>query len=111
MDHVSFALVTEAGDPACYRDAIEVDDHERWVTVMEEEMESLERNETWSLVNLPKGSKAISCMWVFRKKDGEQYKARLFAKGFAQKEGIDYNEIFSPVVKHTSIRLLLAIVA
>jgi len=110
-EHVSFALVTEAGDPACYRDAIEADDHDKWVTAMEQEMESLERNETWSLVDLPKGSKAIGCKWVFRKKDKEQYKARLVAKGFAQKEGVDYNEIFSPVVKHTSIRLLLAIVA
>ena len=49
--------------------------------------------------------------WVFRKKDNEQYNARLVAKGFAQKEGIDYNEIFSLVVNHTSIWVLLAIVA
>jgi len=61
-------------------------------------------------VNLPRGSKAISCRWVFRKKNIEQYKVKLVAKGYSQKKGIYYNEIFSPVVKHTSIRLLLAIV-
>ena len=74
-------------------------------------MESLDRNQTWTLVNLPKDSKALGCRWVFRKKDDEQYKSRLVAKGYALKEGIDYNEIFSPIVKHTSIQLLLAIVA
>ena len=70
----------------------------------------MDRNQTWTLVNLPKNSKTIDCRKVFRKKDNKQYKARLVAKRYAQKEGIDYNEIISSVVKHTSIRMLLAIV-
>jgi len=73
-------------------------------------MESLDRNQIWTLVNLPKDFKAIGCWWVFHK-DNEQYKVRLVAKGYAQKESIDYNEIFSSVVKHTSIRMSLVIVA
>ena len=62
-------------------------------------------------MNLLKDSKAICCRWVFRKKDIEQYKAMLVAKEYSQKEGIDYNEIFSPLVKDTSIQFLLIIVA
>ena len=67
---------------------IKADDHDKWIKAMEEEMESLDRNQTWTLVDLLKDSKAIGCRWVFRKKDNEQYKARLVAKGYAQKEGI-----------------------
>jgi len=62
------------------------------------------------LVNLSKDSKAICCGLVFHKKDNEQYKAKLVAKGYAQNEGIDYNEIFSSVVKHTSLWMLIAMV-
>ena len=56
-------------------------------------MESLDRNQTWTLVNLSKDLKVIGCRWIFRK-DNEQYKVRLIAKRYAYKEGIDYNEIF-----------------
>ena len=60
-DRVSFALVTETGDLGSYREVIEADDHDKWITAMEQEMKSLDRNQTWELVDLPKDSKIIYC--------------------------------------------------
>ena len=117
-DMVAYALPIADDDvPSTYTEAISNPDGVKWKQAMNEEMQSLHKNRTWELVKLPKGKKAIGCKWVYAKKEGFpgkneiRYKARLVAKGYAQKEGIDYNEVFSPVVKHLSIRILLALVA
>ena len=78
-------------------------------------MDSLLRNQTWELTKLPVGKKVLHNKWVYRIKnehDGsKRYKARLVVKGFQQKKGTDYLEIFSPVVKMSTIRLVLGMVA
>lgn len=81
---------------------------------MEEELEAIERNDTWELTNLPEGARAIGSKWVYklkRNQDGniETFKARLVVQGFSQKFGIDYDEIFAPVARSTTMRLLLSI--
>jgi len=82
---------------------------------MQEEMSSLQKNQTYELVKLPEGMKALKNKWVFKlKKDGQgkliKHKARLVVKGFQQKKGIDFNEIFSTVVKMMSIRVILGLI-
>eukprot|EP00253_Pinus_taeda_P032625 PITA_32625 len=82
---------------------------------MEEEMDSLMHNQTWDLVRLPIVKTTLKNKWVYRleEEDGgkQRYKARLVVKGFAQKKGIDFDEISSHVVKMTSIRTILSLVA
>ncbi|KAE8693200.1 Cellulose synthase-like protein D2 [Hibiscus syriacus] len=118
VDMVAYTLpVVDDDIPITYQETIQSLDNDKWKSVMDEEMQSLQKNNTWKLAQLPKGKRAIGCKWVFVNKDGShskkyvRYKARLVTKGYAQKEGIDYNEVFSPVMKHSSIRILLALVA
>ena len=77
-------------------------------------MESMYSNSIWSLVKAPKGVKPIRCKWIYKRKrrsNGkvETFKSRLVAKGYTQKGGIDYEEIFSPVAMLKSIQILLAV--
>ncbi|GBO22093.1 Retrovirus-related Pol polyprotein from transposon TNT 1-94 [Araneus ventricosus] len=84
-------------------------EQQNWKAALDEEMESMKENEVWDLEELPMDRKAISCRWVLRKKRDGKYKARLVARGFMQKEGVDYFETFSPVISMPALRLLLII--
>ena len=92
-------------------DVMDSSDSSKWICAMEEEMQSLMKNQTWELVQLPQGNHVIGIKWIYKVKDDGRYKARLVAMGFAQRKGKEYDEIFAPVVRHTSIRILLAIFA
>ena len=82
---------------------------------MQSEMDSVKQNNIWVLIEKPLGNRVVSYKWIYKikegvgKKDKPSYKARLVAIGFTQVVGVDFNELFSPVVRHTSIRILLAI--
>ena len=116
---VAYALsveIVEDSVPSTFKEAELSSESELWRKAMVKEIESLHVHDTWELVELPKGKKAIGCKWVYTKKKGSpdrnvRYKARLVAKGYAQREGIDYNEVFSQFLKHSSIRILLALAA
>ncbi|KAL2251492.1 UNVERIFIED_CONTAM: Retrovirus-related Pol polyprotein from transposon TNT 1-94 [Sesamum indicum] len=106
--HTSFNI--KSVEPSSVEEALKSD---KWLSAMKEEMKSLKDNKTWILVPKPKDASIVDCKWLFKIKQENpiKYKARLVAKGFTQKEGIDYNEIFSPVVKYTTVRIILALTA
>ena len=101
----------ECVEPTCYTEASK---HAVWHQAMADEFTALQRQGTWSLVPYSPSKHVVGCRWVYKIKhhpDGSvaRYKARLVAKGFHQEYGIDYTETFSPVVKHTTICVVLAL--
>ncbi|CAI7736383.1 unnamed protein product [Closterium sp. NIES-54] len=103
-------------EPATMEEALIGDDREAWLASREDDFKSHMENETWTLTNLPPGRKALDCTWVLRVKTNaegnlERRKTRLVIKGFQQREGIDFQEVFSPVSKAPTLRLLLGVAA
>eukprot|EP00253_Pinus_taeda_P013261 PITA_13261 len=109
-----YLLLSDSGEPECYEEEMQVESGKKWELAMEEEMDSLMHNQNWDLVRFLASKTTLQNKWVYRLKeeDGgkQRYKAKLVV-GFAQKKGIDFDEIFSPVVKMTSIRTILRLVA
>lgn len=101
-------------EPRTYSEAINSRDAGKWLDAIREELDSIEQNQTWTLVDLPIGKRAIGSKWVFKTKTDVngiviRRKARLVAQGFSQKYGVDYDEVFAPVVRSTTLRLLLSV--
>jgi transposase InsO family protein len=113
ISKIPIVLNTE-DDPKSFSEAMSFRDAVFWKEAVNDEMDSILLNNTWVLVDLPLGSKPICCKWVFRRKynsDGsiQTFKARLVAKSFKQKEGIDYFDTYAPVARITSICILMAL--
>jgi len=101
-------------EPSSYIEAMKSPEKEHWIKAMQEEFDSLKQNKVWDIVPFPKDRKLVGCRWVFRIKTDAQgnltrYKARLVAKGYSQVKGIDYDELFAPVTRYETLRLLLAL--
>lgn len=105
---------TDPNEPQTAEEAVQSKNKNEWLKAMVEEYESLKKNNTWTLVEAPRDKKILNTKWVFKKEINQteksiRYKARLVVKGCAQTAGIDYKEIYSLVVKYSSLRMLFAI--
>ena len=112
VDQVSnFAFI--ACDPIDFDEAIKND---VWIKSMDEEIDAIERNNTWDLVDFLDNKNCIGVKWIYKTKlnadgDVQKYKARLLAQGFSLQPRIDYNETFAPISILDTVRMVLAIVA
>lgn len=101
-------------EPQSYDEAITSPSSAEWREAMQREYDSLIANNVFKLVDRPSNVNVVQCKWVFKLKydssgNFEKYKARLVARGFTQRYGLDYNDTFSPVVRHSSLRILFSL--
>lgn len=113
-DHITYQAI-ESDLPLTVDEALSKIDKEKWRKAIQEELDALKQNNTWILVKPPACPyNIVDSKWIFRIKEevgGKRYKARLVARGYSQRRGIDYHETFAPVVRHSSLRTLIALAA
>lgn len=113
MDTTAELHLMGVDEPGNFKQAVKDDN---WKQAMRQEIQSIEENETWELTTLPPGQKIIGLKWIYKlKKDANgrviKHKARLVAKGFVQEHDVDYDEVYAPVTRLETVRLLLALSA
>lgn len=101
-------------EPKTLAEAMRLPEAKQWMKAMQDELKIIEKNETWEEVEIKKNRRAIDCKWVYKVKYDEhgnvsKFKARLVAKGFTQKYGVDYDEVFAPVARQQTLRMLLSV--
>ena len=85
-------------------------DSQQWKAAMDEQIESLQSNNTYTLTDPPTGKQVVDGKWVFNVKGNQEYptyKAREVAKGYSQLQGVDYTETFSPTARMETVRTLM----
>lgn len=105
--------IVNSFEPSTVQEALEP---KPWKEAMDAKYQSLLKNNTWELVDLPPSNRVIGCKWIFKTKykiDGsiDKHKDRIVAKGYAQKEGIDYDETFAPITKIKTLRMIFSLAA
>ncbi|KAK2411591.1 putative mitochondrial protein [Trifolium repens] len=113
QDNLTLFCLFADCEPMNFQEAFE---KKTWRNAMDEEIKAIKKNDTWELASLPKGHKAIGVKWVYKPKKNskgevERYKARLVAKGYSQRAGIDYDEVFAPVARLETVRLIISLAA
>ena len=113
-DEDVLVFLTTSGDPATFREAVKSHERDAWISAMRTELDSMARNNVWTLVQRPKDIPTITGKWVYRTKrtptgNIDKYKARYVARGFVQTHGVNFFETFSPVVSLQTLRLFLAL--
>jgi hypothetical protein len=102
-------------DPTSYEETMRSPHSSKWCEATKDEMRSMSANQVGKLEEIPKGDKTMCCKWVYKikcdsKGNIDRFKARLMTRGFTQREGIYYNEIFSPVSFKDSFRIIMTLV-
>lgn len=117
FNHLCLIIASKIYDcePMYFYDAMNSSNASNWMNFVIIELNSLNKNNTWILVERSKNVKVHNSRWIFKIKEGikdveqTRYKAKLVSQGFAQRKSIDFNKIFSLVVKFTIIRILLSL--
>ena len=112
-DYVTYEVENSTNEPKSYQDAMNSIHAEEWKAAIQTELNNMEKNAAWDVTTLPNGKTSIGSKWVFKEKKDDkgnvvERKARLVAQGFSQKYGRDFDEVFAPVARGATMRLLLS---